>query len=191
MSVGLPENDKDKIFLPFLRKEGDGKYVISILGRSGEPNTSGKSWEVRLAHRDFDKMLKYKIISDASGNIHLGSLDGISTVQVEGKSWNISNESCHSLWLSRGKINYANQRTPHRPNYNNLEFYYICCLRNQEIELPLPVHVSNESIVSEMFELVRESAFGDIELRDYTSDIKFDLVKQVLLLFLQMQEYLI
>ncbi len=55
--------------------------MIDLLGRTGEPFPA-RHVTLRLKHRDFRDLVEVQLMSDASGRIHLGDLDGVASLTV-------------------------------------------------------------------------------------------------------------
>lgn len=61
----------------------DGKYILEIRGRTGEPRTS-RPVVLTMKHRDFRNTVDVVLKTDANGQITLGSLDDIDSFSARG-----------------------------------------------------------------------------------------------------------
>ncbi len=57
------------------------KYVLKVLGKNAEPIAAAKLL-CKLKHRYFAKPLEYKLQTDKDGNIKLGELPDIDSLEV-------------------------------------------------------------------------------------------------------------
>ena len=82
-SMALNSIDKsDRVEDLFLAKI-DGKYVMELLGKTGEAKAD-RAVQLRLRHRDFREPVQVTLRSDELGRIHLGGLAEIVEVTATG-----------------------------------------------------------------------------------------------------------
>jgi hypothetical protein len=79
----------------------DRRYVIDVLGKSGEPR-SARPVQLKIKHRDFRNTFDLSLQSDAAGRVSLGALEDIAVVTATGAegtshSWAI-NDDAHNYY---------------------------------------------------------------------------------------------
>jgi len=80
----------------------DGKYILEMLGRNGEP-LSERPVALRLKHRDFKRTVDVSLKTDARGRIWLGALKDIARIST---SHGAKMEVPHTWVLADGRNNY-------------------------------------------------------------------------------------
>ncbi len=86
----------------------DGKFVIDVLGRTGEAR-EGIAVTVSVKHSDFKRVVTRSLKSDKSGRIMLGELDGIETVTARIQSgitrtWNTATQGHIGIQTVHAKL---------------------------------------------------------------------------------------
>ena len=77
----------DATHAPFLGRDADG-WFLEVRGKNGEVR-GGVSTNLILKHKDYSDTLTVSLQSDLQGRVHLGALEGIESVRVEGLPKNI------------------------------------------------------------------------------------------------------
>ncbi len=72
----------DATHAPFLGRDADG-WFLEVRGKNGEVR-GGVSTNLILKHKDYSDTLTVSLQSDLQGRVHLGALEGIESVRVEG-----------------------------------------------------------------------------------------------------------
>ena len=60
---------------------GDGKYVLDVLGKNGEPLVDRPVY-VEFKHNDFTPVINHTLKSDEDGRVHLNEMPGIQWIRV-------------------------------------------------------------------------------------------------------------
>lgn len=80
-SIGCNEICDGKQIADFFLQRFEDGFELSVLGRNGEPIPS-LPVELRLKHLDFKKQLVFTLATNENGNVGLGGLEGVSSMQV-------------------------------------------------------------------------------------------------------------
>ena len=101
----------------------DGKYVIDVLGKTGESKTD-REINVSIKHRDFINAVNVKLQTDENGRVHLGPLNNIAHItatspQGTSHTWNLRSDG-HSQYrsvhgLAGGSVNIPYMGSSDKP----------------------------------------------------------------------------
>jgi hypothetical protein len=138
----------------------DGKYIVQLLGRSGEPVT-GQHLNIKIQRPNFKNSRSFTLKTDQSGRVELGPLDGVMSITAR------TAENHQRVWqLSRARR--TNPGVIHAADGETMRIPYTGGLTRRELALHA---ISTAGIISDAFKaLTLEDGFlvtGNLEPGDY------------------------
>jgi hypothetical protein len=99
-SVSVNSIDKSERIEDLFLAKIDGKYVLELLGKTGEPKPD-RAVRIQLKHRDFRQPVQVTLKSDERGRLQLGTLSEITSVTATGPE-----ETTHTWALPQDQHSY-------------------------------------------------------------------------------------